>query len=38
LYYDDGGSMFSPQMSPRRARIVLDGIEYWLDRVPKRSS
>jgi hypothetical protein len=37
LYYNDDGAMFSPQISRRRQRIVLDGIEYWLVRVPKRS-
>jgi hypothetical protein len=36
LYYDDTGMMFSPQISRRRQRITLDGIEYWLIRVPKR--
>jgi len=35
LYYDDRGAMFSPQISRRRQRIVLDDIEYWLVRVPK---
>jgi hypothetical protein len=38
LYYQDDGAMFSPQISRRRARIGLDGIEYWLPRVPKRST
>lgn len=37
LYYDDAGMMFSPQTSRRRQRIALDGIEYWLVRVPKRA-
>lgn len=36
LYYRDDGAMFSPQISRRRTRIVLDGIEYWLAQVPKR--
>lgn len=36
LYYDDGGIMFSPQISKRRNRIALNGTEYWLSRVPKR--
>ena len=36
LYYDDTGAMFSPQISRRRKRIVLEGVEYWLVRVPKR--
>jgi hypothetical protein len=36
LYYEDGGSLYSPQISRRRQRIALDGVEYWLVRVPKR--
>ena len=36
LYYDDTGAMFSPQISRRGQRIVLEGIEYWLVRMPKR--
>ena len=36
LYYQDDGAMFSPQISRRRQRIALDGVEYWLVRVPKR--
>jgi hypothetical protein len=36
IYYDDHGAMFSPQISRRRQRIVIDNIEYWLVRVPKR--
>jgi hypothetical protein len=36
LYYQDDGSMFSPQISRRRQRIALEGVEYWLVRVPKR--
>jgi hypothetical protein len=35
-YYQDDGAMFSPQLSRRRQRIVLEGVEYWLVRVPKR--
>ncbi len=35
LYYDDAGEMLSPQISRRRKRIVLDGVEYWLVRVPR---
>jgi len=27
--------MFSQQISRRRKRIALDGVEYWLVRVPK---
>jgi hypothetical protein len=37
LYYDDTGAMFSPQISRRRKRIALDGVGYWLARLPKRS-
>jgi hypothetical protein len=36
LYYQDDGSMFSPQITRRRQRIALDGAEYWLAQVPKR--
>ena len=36
LYFNDEGMMFSPQISRRRQRIALDGIEYWLVKVPKR--
>jgi hypothetical protein len=35
-HYDDAGTMFSPQISRRRKRITLDGVEYWLVRVPRR--
>ena len=38
LYYDDAGTLFSPQLSRRRHRIAFDGIEYWLVRVPKRAT
>jgi len=37
MYYQDDGKMFSPQISRRRKRITLDGAEYWLVRVPKRT-
>lgn len=37
LYYDDRGAMFSSQISRRRQRIALDGVEYWLVRVPQKS-
>lgn len=37
LYYDDRGMMFNPQISRRRKRVAIDGVEYWLVRVPKRS-
>lgn len=36
LYYQDDGSMFSAQIGRRRQRIVIDGVDYWLVRVPKR--
>jgi hypothetical protein len=36
LYYDDRGMMYSPKVERRRDRIILDGTEYWLARVPKR--
>jgi hypothetical protein len=36
VYYKDDGTMFSAQISRRRQRIILDGVEYWLVRVPKR--
>ena len=35
-YFTDDGTMFSPQISRAvRRRIVLDGVEYWLVRVPR---
>ena len=37
LYYQDDGAMFAQQISRRRKRIVFDGVEYWLVRVPKRA-
>jgi hypothetical protein len=37
LYYDDRGMMFSQQISRRRDRITVNGVEYWLVCVPKRS-
>jgi hypothetical protein len=36
LYFQDDGAMFSPQISRRRQRIAIDGVEYWLVRVPKK--
>ena len=36
LYYNHGGVLYSPKITRRRQRIMLDGIEYWLLRVPKR--
>jgi len=38
LYYQDDGAMFSPQISRRRDRITLNGTEFWLARVPKRTA
>jgi hypothetical protein len=35
-HYRDDGAMYSPQISRRRQRIALDGVEYWLVRMPKR--
>ena len=35
-YFQDSGAMFSPQIGKRRDRITLNGIEFWLVRVPKR--
>ena len=37
LYYQDDGTLFSQQIRQRRRRIVLDGVEYWLVKLPKRS-
>jgi hypothetical protein len=37
LYFNDDGMMYSPQTSRRRQRITLDGVEYWLVRLPKAS-
>jgi hypothetical protein len=37
LYYNDQGAMYSPQISRRRDRITLNGTDFWLARVPKRS-
>ena len=36
-YFQDNGAMFSPQISRQRDRITLNGVEYWLVRVPKRN-
>ena len=35
-YFGDDGAMLSPKVSKQRRTVVLDGIEYWLIRVPKR--
>ncbi len=37
MYYEEHGAMFSPQIKRRRQRIALDGVEYWLVKVPKRN-
>jgi hypothetical protein len=37
LYYQDDGALFSPQISRRRKRIMLDSVEYWLVRIPNRT-
>jgi hypothetical protein len=36
MYYQDNGAMYSPQISRRRQRIAIDGVEYWLVKVPSR--
>ncbi|HEY2476863.1 MAG TPA: hypothetical protein VGI19_18930 [Candidatus Cybelea sp.] len=36
LYFDDRGELYSPQLSRRRQRIVLDDEEDWLVRLPKQ--
>jgi hypothetical protein len=38
LYFNDDGMLYSPQISRRRQRIALDGVEYWLARMPKKPS
>ena len=35
LYYRDDGAMWSPEITKRRQRIMLDGIEFWLVRGAK---
>lgn len=37
LHYDDAGMLFSAQLTRRRQRFSIGGVEYWLVRVPKRS-
>jgi hypothetical protein len=37
LYFNDDGSLHSPQISKRRQRLTLNGVEYWLARVPRRT-
>jgi hypothetical protein len=34
-YYGDRGMMYSPHNDRRTDRIMLNGTEYWLARVPK---
>jgi hypothetical protein len=35
-YYNDGGAMFSPQVTQERRKVTIDGTDFWLVRVPKR--
>jgi hypothetical protein len=35
-YYCDEGTMISPQAGRPRRTIVIDGVEFWLVRVPRR--
>lgn len=37
MYYADDGKMYSPQITRRRQRIAIDGVEFWLVRIPKRT-
>lgn len=37
MYFDDEGALFSPQLTKKRNRIELDGIEFFLVKVSKRS-
>lgn len=37
-YYGDDGEMLASQSTKARTRIVLDDAEYWLVRVPKRTT
>ena len=34
VYFDDDGALKSPQIQRKRRRIALDGIAYWLVRIP----
>jgi hypothetical protein len=36
IYFDDQGEILNPLISRRRKRLVVDGVEYWLVRVPKQ--
>ena len=36
-FFDDSGRMFSPQITAQRRTIVIDGVEYWLVSVRRRS-
>lgn len=38
IYFDDSGALFSPQLSRRCRRIVLDEVEYLLVKMPKRTN
>jgi hypothetical protein len=35
-FYKDDGMMFSAQITQQRKRVTIDGVEFWLVRVPKR--
>jgi hypothetical protein len=35
-YFGDDGAMLSPQISKQRRSVVIDGVEFWLVRIPKR--
>jgi len=37
-YFGDEGSMLSPQISKQRRTVVIDGVEFWLVRIPKRGT
>lgn len=37
-YFGDEGGMLSPQISKQRRTVVIDGVEFWLVRVPKRKA
>lgn len=37
LYYDDCGMLWSAQISRRRKRVAIEGVEFWLVRVPKKT-
>lgn len=37
-FFNDEGAMFSPQISQQRRTIAIDGVEFWLVRVPRRAA